>query len=854
MLRGLLILFLLLNGAAAVPLRVVTFNIEAGFVGSERQPSLTAPGTPDYESIKDILARIDADVVCLQEVFPSDYNDDTGTSQNFASLASELGYPHSILATRSNSFDFQLRNAILSRYSFVDLEQIGSADYYDDRGIVGANSNRARELTRNQLAIVIDVPEAAQPTTIVTLHNKSRSNTTDQFRQAIELARLRDYLSDSGLNSNDNIIILGDFNLGGSPITFTDEPTTQLPSSWNRGADIALPISYVADPDFYFAAPLQLTALDARALDNSHNTTFGGSTLDFILTSPVIACNGSEIYHSSLDTANVQGLAKVGAPLPSATSSNASDHFAIFADFFLENAVPPPTNYSLTDASPQAVETFDNFGGNSTPPLWSVDHNDWQGFYSNQVSPANFSFDFEGDRSVGLFAGATPVTFSATFDNLTSTTIEALSLSYRAQQFTSNNPGTSDTFTASLSIAGASPIALPELTFTAAPSQNLPFRETLTTTIAGLAIAPESSFTLNLTAIQGPNNQGPVSDEVFLNEFHYDNSGSDVGQFIEVVVAPGFRSAGGSLSEIQVILYNGAPTQLSPYDTIPLSDFDNFSTPTISNGYEIFTHEANLQNGPDGIAIVIDGTLTQFLSYEGVFTPLEGPATGIESLDIGVAQVPAQAAGFGSIALTGAAIDSAGMTWEQLSETTAHTPGQLNPNQSFTGATPASAQAFSFDNVTVAIISSPDNDQDGDPDSSDPDDDNDQLPDTLEALLGTDPLLADTDNNGTLDGDEDSDGDGQSNLAELLVTLTDPTDQNDKFVACLSPHPNSAGDLALTFPTILGRNYQILSSQDPASLSPLTTQVGTGSEFTFIIPANQPHATFFAVAVSLDQE
>lgn len=370
----------------------------------------------------------------------------------------------------------------------------------------------------------------------------------------------------------------------------------------------------------------------------------------------------------------------------------------------------------------------------------------------------------------------------------------------------------------------------------------------------GLSIAPGSSFTLTLTATQGPDSGGPVSSEVFINEFHYDNSSTDEGEFIELVVAPGFASSGGDLNDIEVVLYNGNPTQLSPYDSIELSAFDNFSSPTIDNGYQIFSHDIVLQNGPDGIAIVIDGAVTQFISYEDSFTPLEGPATGMLSFDIGVAQNPVFESGFGSVGLTGAGADSGSMSWTRFEETIAHTPGQANPGQTFTGSVPMPPQAFSFDNVTVCILEPLDSDSDGDPDTSDPDDDNDQLPDLVEALLGTNPLLSDSDSNGILDGDEDSDGDGHTNLAEVLITLTDPAAPSSAFQANLGPHPTSANNLALTFPTLAGRNYQILNGQDPSQLSPINTFVGTGNPLTFTIFPSQSEAAFYVVAVSLSEE
>lgn len=62
----------------------------------------------------------------------------------------------------------------------------------------------------------------------------------------------------------------------------------------------------------------------------------------------------------------------------------------------------------------------------------------------------------------------------------------------------------------------------------------------------------------------------------------------------------------------------------------------------------------------------------------------------------------------------------------------------------------------------------------------DPDSDNDGLNDGVEInILGTNPLLADTDGNGTLDGDEDFDLDGYTN-AEELQCESDPADPGSR--------------------------------------------------------------------------
>jgi len=55
----------------------------------------------------------------------------------------------------------------------------------------------------------------------------------------------------------------------------------------------------------------------------------------------------------------------------------------------------------------------------------------------------------------------------------------------------------------------------------------------------------------------------------------------------------------------------------------------------------------------------------------------------------------------------------------------------------------------------------------------DDDDDGDCMPDALEPEFGQNPTEADSDGDGLLDGDEDFDGDGLSNCAELLITGTE---------------------------------------------------------------------------------
>ena len=135
------------------------------------------------------------------------------------------------------------------------------------------------------------------------------------------------------------------------------------------------------------------------------------------------------------------------------------------------------------------------------------------------------------------------------------------------------------------------------------------------------------AFMLVLTLI--PMGAHAVGD-VFVSEIHYDNTGADTGEAIEVTAPAAMDMAGWSL-----VLYNGSATQLKPYNTVDL-----IGTVPSEGAFTISFPSNGIQNGsPDGWALVDPGgTVTEFHSYEGTFVPLEGPATGLTSVDIGVAE------------------------------------------------------------------------------------------------------------------------------------------------------------------------------------------------------------------------
>lgn len=119
----------------------------------------------------------------------------------------------------------------------------------------------------------------------------------------------------------------------------------------------------------------------------------------------------------------------------------------------------------------------------------------------------------------------------------------------------------------------------------------------------------------------------PTTDDIFISEFHYDNAGGDVNEFVEVAVSEEFE---GDLSGIEVVLYNGSNN--TSYDSETL---DNFSVGSTASGITYYYFEfSSLQNGgPDGIALECNGSIFQLLSYEGDMT-----VDGFASTNVGVTE------------------------------------------------------------------------------------------------------------------------------------------------------------------------------------------------------------------------
>lgn len=170
---------------------------------------------------------------------------------------------------------------------------------------------------------------------------------------------------------------------------------------------------------------------------------------------------------------------------------------------------------------------------------------------------------------------------------------------------------------------------------------------------------------------------------VWINEFHYDNVGTDVNEFIEVV-APASLTA-GELATISITLYNGN-TGLVYGSTHSLS---SFTAGDLVGDFRIFslTLPANgLENGTnDGFALVRDGTVLMFLSYEGTLTASNGPAAGLTSTDVGIIE-GGSAPADGSLQLSGTGNSYHDFVQPWISNV--NTKGSVNSGQTLTPADP----------------------------------------------------------------------------------------------------------------------------------------------------------------------
>lgn len=220
------------------------------------------------------------------------------------------------------------------------------------------------------------------------------------------------------------------------------------------------------------------------------------------------------------------------------------------------------------------------------------------------------------------------------------------------------------------------------VTFTVANDVLVEGTETAALTISN----PSSGISLGITTSQNITiHDNDLADPnglpVFSNEIHYDNTGVDANEKIEIA-----GNAGTSLTGWSVVFYDGSNG--TPYATATLSGLlPNTCTVGGRNiGVTVIdvmtTTGFSFQNEVDGWALCLNGTVVEFLSYENIFLATSGPAMGRSSTNIGVFED-------GTGATTGSIQRSSISAW--VTNASTNTFGACNSTQfvpcvSFTGA------------------------------------------------------------------------------------------------------------------------------------------------------------------------
>ena len=184
------------------------------------------------------------------------------------------------------------------------------------------------------------------------------------------------------------------------------------------------------------------------------------------------------------------------------------------------------------------------------------------------------------------------------------------------------------------------------------------------------------------------------SQNMWINEIHYDNEGTDSGEFVEFAAPEGFDTAGYRFQLING--NNGAPYAGNTFAAL---------TKTTSGGLDLYVVNRpsnGIQNGaPDGVALIgpgvdvtsqDDDTCDLLLSYEGVISNATGICAGVTSTEMDVVQGSSTPVGQ-SVQLTGTGDGFGDFSWVAA----ANTNGTIN-----TGQTYEVPSVASFTPITVA--------------------------------------------------------------------------------------------------------------------------------------------------------
>ncbi len=306
------------------PVRVATWNIQ----------SVGAPGSAEYLAALDVLTRIGADVVAINEV------ENSLDAANLESLAADAGYAYTAVSPSGPMG--AIRNAVISDLPITATATRSSAELSGDPS--------ANDITRYFLEATVDVTGAGDELTVISGHHKSGWGDNNEFRRVVESMRLAQILSTYD-PTVDAVVALGDINEEIddpwlSPTSFSSVPTG-MPRTWSLGSDLAATLAVSGlDNDPFLPLLADTIVVDALQVDGSDATRpTSGRRLDYLWVTDVIDAGGvdAEVFDCA-DEALGGGLPKYGTALGSSVCADASDHLPVFADIVVPTAPTTTTS------------------------------------------------------------------------------------------------------------------------------------------------------------------------------------------------------------------------------------------------------------------------------------------------------------------------------------------------------------------------------------------------------------------------------------------------------------------------------------------------------------------------------
>ena len=146
------------------------------------------------------------------------------------------------------------------------------------------------------------------------------------------------------------------------------------------------------------------------------------------------------------------------------------------------------------------------------------------------------------------------------------------------------------------------------------------------------------NMVINVIDRDEPAAPAPTNSTVFINEFHYDDARTNVGEFIEIIGPAATNLEGYRLSLISG--ENGLEYLSVDLDGIIQNENDSY-------GFKVINFDNQLRNGGteedlgygDGIALIdASGICIELISYEGQVQPLEGSCKQYYSTEIPVSE------------------------------------------------------------------------------------------------------------------------------------------------------------------------------------------------------------------------